>query len=164
MGKFSDAMRRFSVRKKGELDLVARKVVFELSARIIRTSPVDTGRFRANWQYGFGVQPAGTLDATDPGGDATLNAIVEKVTQGKGVHFLVNNLPYARVLEYGQFPNPPEKGTYVPKGQTKYGFTGPGYVQRSEGGYSKQAPRGMVRVAGEEVANDLRRIADEVMR
>lgn len=164
MGSFSDSIRRFSVRKKAEHDAVVRKVVFDLSYRVLKSSPVDTGRFRANWQYGYGVQPMGELNTTDlsQGGSATHQNIVGQITKGKGIHYLVNNLPYAEVIEYGRFPNPPEKGTYVKGGQTKYGITGPGYVQRSEGGFSKQAPAGVARLALEEVSNDLRRIADEV--
>lgn len=144
--------------------MVVRKVVFEMTALVLKGSPADTGRFRANWQYGYGVQPEGELNETDTsqGGQATSNRIAGQVTKGAGVHYLVNNLPYAEVIEYGYYPDPVELGTYVKDGQSKYGITGPGYVQRSEGGFSKQAPHGVVRIAMEEVSDNLRRIADEV--
>lgn len=161
---FADSIRRFVVQTKAQQDQVVRKVVFELATRVLLASPVDTGRFRANWQYGYGIQPEGELDAYDlsEGGVNTRDGIVGQIERGVGIHYLVNNLPYAEVIEYGYYPNPPEKGTYVKKGTTKYGITGPGYVQRSEGGFSKQAPRGVARIAYEEVANDLARIAEEV--
>lgn len=150
-------MREFTLKKKADHDAIVRKVIFDLATIIIRESPVDTGRFRANWQYGFGVQPQGELDAFDTSsrGQQTVDQIAGSVTTGAGVHYLVNNLPYAEVLEYGLYPDPVAFGTYVRAGQNKYGIKGPGYVQRSEGGYSKQAPYGMVRIAVEQVSSAL---------
>lgn len=161
---FSDSMRAFADAKGAELDKVVRKTVFDLSANVLKLSPVDTGRFRANWQYGFGVQPEGTLEATDrsSGGQQTAARIAGQVTQGAGVHYLVNNLPYAEVIEYGYYPDPPEHGTYVPRGKSKYGITGPGWVQRSEGGFSRQAPYGVARISVEFAESKLREYAGSV--
>jgi len=164
MGAFANSIRAFALKKKADHDAVVRKVVFDLSTKVIKASPVDTGRFRANWQYGYGVKPEGTLDAVDlsSDGSSTRDDIAGQVTKGAGVHYLVNNLPYAEVLEYGYYPDPPKYGTYLKKGVSKHGYTGPGYMQRSAGGFSKQAPRGMVGISVMDVANDLQRIAQEV--
>lgn len=165
MGAFSDSIRKFVADTKTEQDQIVRKVLFELSTRVLMRSPVDTGRFRANWQYGYGVQPEGALedsyDLSENGVD-TRDGIVGQIERGVGIHYLVNNLPYAEVIEYGYYPNPPEKGTYVKKGVSKYGITGPGYVQRSAEGFSKQAPKGVARITFEEVANELSEIVKEV--
>lgn len=50
--------------------------------------------------------------------------------------FFTNNLPYANTAEYGGYPNPVETGTW----------TGNKYQKLSAGGYSRQAPNGMVRI------------------
>lgn len=49
--------------------------------------------------------------------------------------YIENNLPYINTLEYGGYPDPVKKGTYE---------KGTGYVIKSRGGFSKQAPHGMV--------------------
>lgn len=164
MGRFADSVRRYMAESSAQRDLFVRKVIFDASATILRRSPVDTGRFRANWQYGFGVQPGGVLDAEDlsKDGSETARKIADQVAKGVGVHFIVNNLPYAEVIEYGKYPDPVEKGTYVKAGQTKYGITGPGYVQRSADGFSKQAPAGVLRITYEEIANDLAKHLREI--
>lgn len=61
------------------------------------------GRFRGNWQYGFGSRPSGELDVTDKTGSATttrINAGIEAAPT-IGVHFLTNNVPYAQRIENG---------------------------------------------------------------
>ena len=161
---FASSIRKFVVDTKAQQDMAVRRVMFNAFTMVLKASPVDTGRFRANWQYGYGVQPTGVIDATDLSGDgaSTRDALGSQVTKGIGVHYLVNNLPYAEVIEYGYYPNPVAKGTYVPAGQTKYGITGPGYAKRSEGGFSKQAPAGVLRITYEQLADDLGKIANEV--
>ena len=56
----------------------------------------------------------------------------------ESMYWIYNNLEYIHVLEFGLFPTPVKKGTRIPGG---------GYEIRSEGGFSKQAPGGMVRLA-----------------
>lgn len=160
---FSSSIRRFVADTKAQQDVVVRKLIFNAATIVLERSPVDTGRFRANWQYGYGVQPTGELSDTDlsANGTATRDRIAGQVEKGVGVHYLVNNLPYAEVIEYGYYPDPVQKGTYVAKDRTKYGITGPGYVQRSEGGFSKQAPAGVLRITYEELANSLSRALRE---
>lgn len=92
------------VRKaKGNLNAVGRKVVLDLGTRVILRSPVKTGRFRANWQYGESARPRGVLIDVDKNGTATIRKLTGAVgpeAMGK-VHWLTNNLPYARRLEDG---------------------------------------------------------------
>ena len=113
---------KFVEKANGRVDLVVQKVLSDICESIVAMTPVDTGRCRDNWQYGAGQMPTGV----DPGGN-NLGAISEaKVNQ---THYFVNNLPYAVVLEYGLYPNPPKKG-----------------AGKTVGGFSTQAPAGMVRV------------------
>lgn len=88
----------------GDAEQAVRRIVLEVWGRIIVRSPVDTGRFRANWIYsvnatvGGVVQVSGTTEApAAPAEPPTLPAgqVLERV------HFIQNNLPYARRLEDG---------------------------------------------------------------
>jgi hypothetical protein len=70
---------------------------------VIKKSPVDTGLFKGNWQYGVGEMPTGQLDIYDESGKGTqvhLMGKVPKEAAGK-LHYLVNNLPYSIRLENG---------------------------------------------------------------
>jgi len=99
----------------------------KLFSAVIKSSPVDTGRFRANWLCA-GVTPVpSVVDMTDKTGASATSEMVGYINSAKGqmVFTLANNLPYAHMLEYGGYPG-----------------DGPNTV----GGFSKQAPQGFVRV------------------
>ena len=68
------------------------------------------GHFRANNQYGFGSAPTGEVAGVDPDGSATLAAIRAGVYAAPvaGLHFIVNNTPYARALENGHSTQAPQ--------------------------------------------------------
>ena len=137
--------------KKAKLapNAVLRKLSLQLFSAVVLRTPVDTGMLRGNWQVGIGSMPTGTVANPDKTGGRVLQEIASKTAKaewGTSI-FLVNNLPYASVVEYGAYPNPVKRGTYVKAGQTKYGTSGPAWVKRSKGGFSLQAPSGMVRVS-----------------
>ena len=54
---------------KEQAELVAKKITIELFSRVIEKSPVDTGRFRANWNCSIGSPDLSTSQAIDPTGD-----------------------------------------------------------------------------------------------
>jgi hypothetical protein len=67
------------------------------------------GRFRANWHLSIDVIESVTFDEVDPGGQATIAALVSAVsdfTAGQTA-YLINNLPYAILLEYGHSTQAP---------------------------------------------------------
>lgn len=104
MASFSIQVGEFASKTKGKFDTIVRKIMIDISARLVERSPVDTGRFRANWQYGtLQTYPTGTLDALDPTGADTLARIARRVNAeyGAQVHLFINNLPYAVPLENG---------------------------------------------------------------
>lgn len=86
-----------------KMDLAVRKIALELFSRVILKSPVDTGRFRANWQVAIGSIPSGTLELDDRSGTATISKATATTAGVKAgdVIYLVNNLPYAQRLEDG---------------------------------------------------------------
>lgn len=86
-----------------KMDLLVRKVALEMFSKVIMRSPVDTGRFRANWIVGIGSLPPGTLELNDKSGTATIGAATAKAAgvQAGDTIALVNNLPYSQRLEDG---------------------------------------------------------------
>lgn len=102
-GTFEIDIARFVAKAKGNVDLVVRKISLDIFKRVIIKSPVDTGRFRGNWQVQIGSIPAGTLELEDKSGTATVAKVTAETLGLKAgeIIYLVNNLPYARRLEYG---------------------------------------------------------------
>ena len=122
MSAFELDIARFVEKAKDKADLVVRKVSLEMFKRVIQKSPVDTGRFKSNWQAAIGSVPKGTLGLddsithkggreTDRGaahrfeaaGAASFTRVNQVALNGKAgdVIYLVNNLSYANALEYG---------------------------------------------------------------
>jgi len=78
-----------------------RAVALQTFSNIIQASPVDTGRFRANWQATINAPASNTLNTTQ---STVANISVTKATQQYKIDkvlFLTNNLDYAERLEYG---------------------------------------------------------------
>lgn len=113
---FSLQIERWSNNAKAKMDVIVRKLALDMFSGVVLMSPVDTGRFRGNWQVRIGTIPTGyNVNTFDKSGQKVIQAIQSEVQQYKAgqVIYLVNHLPYARALEFG---------------------------------HSKQAPNGMVRV------------------
>ena len=90
---------------KNRIDVVLKKVTFDLGVSIIILSPVDEGRFRDNWQIGINNDPDSVLEKIR-GRDATIKALESEIKKVKGGDeiFFVNNLSYAEKLEEGWSP------------------------------------------------------------
>lgn len=83
---------------------------------VVNKSPVDTGRFKGNWNVSFSAPDATITDKVDPSGGAT-------ISEGS-----------ATLVTYASFENLP----------TIHLTNGLPYSERLEDGYSGQAPGGMV--------------------
>lgn len=89
---------------------LVRGTLLGLTSRIIKRSPVDTGRFRNNWQATTNAPATGQVQGQDKTGNKAADAArtaVNKLEMGQDF-FLSNNLPYAHRLEFGwskQAPN-----------------------------------------------------------
>lgn len=129
MGDFTLDIAKFVDKAKGNADLVVRKVTLEMFKKIVIKSPVDTGRFKSNWQAAVGTVPRGTLGLADSvthgedgkerargaardaaAGSAAFARVNAVALSGKAgdVIYLVNNLHYANALEYGHSSQAPE--------------------------------------------------------
>lgn len=118
MGDFSVDVGRFVKTAKDKADKATGMIAHDLCRRVIEKTPVDEGTLRRSWTMG---------ENTSGGNDPLSYAITMKFGETR---YLVNNQPYAKVVEYGGYPNPPKGG----KGKTI-------------SGYSTQAPAGMVRIS-----------------
>lgn len=101
-GSFGADLSRFIQHCDGNIDKAHRMAVVLVSQGTVMGSPVRSGRFRANWQFGK-VLPQGEISSLDTSGAATIARIAGQVTSVKagGEVWIVNNLPYAGKLEYG---------------------------------------------------------------
>jgi len=129
---FSIPMAQLAEKMKEDLNTVVRKATLNTFSAVAKRTPVDTGRLRGNWNAS-----QGTINTSTTPTAAAARAMVEAERAASfepgGVAYFANSLPYARVVEYGEYPNPPKKG----KGKTV-------------GGFSKRSPQGMVRVTAAE--------------
>ncbi|MGR2681544.1 hypothetical protein [Chromobacterium haemolyticum] len=103
MGQFSVDLTRIVAKAKGNMDVVARKIVFEAFNKVVLKSPVDTGAFRNSWTVGFGALPVAMARVpTQSGIDAHADVARVLTTEIVGVNaWLVNPMPYGVKLEYG---------------------------------------------------------------
>lgn len=100
---FTADISKFVAKANGNVDQVVRKVTLDLARSVVLKSPVDTGRFRANWVFGVGAINTQTTDAVDKGGQGTLSQLAASIGASKagGQTYISNSLPYAERLEYG---------------------------------------------------------------
>lgn len=156
---FEAVVARFQKRVVDRVDAVVRKIALDALREIVLATPVDTGRARGNWIVTLDAPAKHSTLLRDPGGGRAIaegtDVIMGKAGGRDVTIYIINNLVYIRVLEFGLYPNPPKRGTYVPSGKTRYGVTGPGWARRSVGGFSRQAPRGMVRVTVQRIRSQM---------
>jgi hypothetical protein len=133
--KFRGDIKRFITKSNAVLDKYAKAVVLNLDKSMVMKSPVDTGRFRANWNIGIGSVDSNTSDATDISGSGAISKAVAELNSFKvngQIIYITNSLPYAYRLEYE--------------------------------GWSSQSPQGMVRITLAELSGILRQAAYEVKK
>ena len=96
--------------------VVQAKVALDVFNGVIKRSPVDTGRFRANWMLTVGEQPSDAYDASAGGTSrrpSSANQALASAVSLTGLEigqaiWITNNTPYGIVLEAGhsdQAPN-----------------------------------------------------------
>ena len=108
-GGFAESLAAFAEQAKEAIDDVFREVVIEIGTSVIRLSPVDTGRFKGNWQFTVGAPSSQSLDTFDKSGHETIAALVAEVSKLEAgqVAYIVNNLVYGVPLEYGHSDQAP---------------------------------------------------------
>lgn len=120
---------------------IQRKLALQAIERVVQKTPVDSGLARGNWHTTLGVKSAAVTSNADKSGARAIaagGAVAARFTD-LGRLWVTNNLPYIEVLELGGF-TPKNPG---PSKDPRKGRKGRVLVQ---GGYSVQAPNGMVAV------------------
>lgn len=128
MADFMDTINRWVEETETNLDDILQTIVIKVGESVIRLSPVDTGRFRGNWQLSLDRGSDSSLLRYDQSGQQTINAlasIATSFTAGQ-VAYIQNHVLYGNDLEYGLYNGPTKKVT--------------------DEGFSRQAPAGMVRI------------------
>lgn len=114
MGDFAAKIRAFAEKTDRLTTGVAIMSINELFQNVVKRTPHDTGRARANWQIGIDELPPDTfVNDTDKTGEKTCakigQTLLSRFDKTTRLAVLQNNLVYIRPLEYGhsqvQAPN-----------------------------------------------------------
>lgn len=124
MGSFTTQLKRQAETIKQKQNLAIRKVALELYRNVQSKTPVDSGQLRRSWTVALNGYPSNYNGDDQAIAQATFNDVI----------VIATNKPYAPVVEYGLYPNPPKTPT-----------------SKTANGYSIQAPKGMVRVSVQEI-------------
>lgn len=103
MGEFALSLAAFAKEAPEHARTVVRKVSQDVLTKVVLRSPVDTGRFRANWATSFGAPSFRVTADKDPTGQGAIlrgSATIQRA-YGEMDIFITNSLPYAIPLEYG---------------------------------------------------------------
>ncbi len=164
---------------KREIPAAARRfvlaIVFEVINRVILRTPVETGRLRGAWIMSIGSDPSTAPTTITTGRDviAAARSVAQSAATPYSLYVFGNNVVYAEVVDQGGFvPANPENS---PKANARRAAQRSSNAKRRaraidaaargigrrgadagvplvSGGYSLQAPRGMVTISLEEVA------------
>lgn len=95
-----------AARAKFKIDssILLRKIALDLYAEIIRRTPVDTGRARANWNLSINHPDITTTAST--GIPSSVN-ISPSLLKNLPDIYISNGLPYVRELEFGRSDQAP---------------------------------------------------------
>ena len=124
--ELNKALAKHKEKTNADINKAIRVATISVWGNILRLTPVDTGRARSNWFVGMSVGNM-TSDRTNDKGAGYIAKELPKNLLNKKV-FLYNNLPYIEKLEFGGYGSNDTEKTNTQ-------------------GFSKLAPKGMVRVS-----------------
>ena len=110
---FSFQIKREFAEQVGDARELVALIALTAVRGVVMKSPVDTGRFKGNWNVGIAQPDETTTETVDPSGGSTITEADSRLQayeafQGFPVVHISNNLPYAARLEdgySGQAPN-----------------------------------------------------------
>ncbi len=95
--------KNISNKNKKKMLGAVKKTIKLIGKDVIKKSPVDTGRFKSNWNSSLNA-PDLTIDLQSGAG---LTEVASKLKVGD-VFYFTNNLPYALALEFGHSNQAPQ--------------------------------------------------------
>lgn len=104
---FSGDIKKWTEKTERAATFVFRGTALDIFSKVILRTPVKTGRLRGNWQCTLNVKASGETN-----GNARSAISKTKATTGKAKItdsiYLMNNLPYASVIENGSSKQAPQ--------------------------------------------------------
>ncbi len=132
--RFDVDLTRFAKRIDVNLGRVVKRTAFRLFDKIVRRTPVDTGRARASWDMSVG----------SPGGHVQLEIPRDrKLSPSQATSTAMSH----RLSDYG-----------IERLEPIYIYNNVEYIGKLEYGHSRQAPHGMVQVSLAEVETEMNQI------
>jgi hypothetical protein len=113
------------------VNLVRRKITLDIFSGVVKRSPVDEGYFRGSHNVSVRQKDYRKPKSPIPKGkrEVARGLLGLNDLDLKSVIYITSNLPYSETIELGLYPNPPASGD-----------------DKTVGGFSRQAPRGVYRV------------------
>lgn len=100
---FAESLAKQCERAGQKAEMVVRHMALSLQQNMVEMSPVDTGRFKGNWQAGVGQINRDTSASDDASGSGAIvrtQQVLSGWKPGQTI-WLTNSLPYAQRLENG---------------------------------------------------------------
>lgn len=129
MADFAAQIKAFRDKTLRTVDTVVQEATVNVSTALVERTPIDKTALRANWQFTVG-SPGGESDYSlrdlSPNGSETSGALAEQIraVPAGGVTYVVNNLDYMLMIEYGLYSSGPRS-------------------RKTINGFSTQAPAGV---------------------
>ena len=144
-----DDVKKMMNKSKDDANTKIKGVYFAGLSNIIAATPADQGLHRNAWFLSVRAASVKTRKLKNKGGVNSINQLYKmpESVLGKKIYF-TNNAPAISLLEYGGYPSPVKKGSYIKKSKS--------YQILSINGFSKQAPGGWVRSTLISMSNKIR--------
>lgn len=110
MADFFDTISQWVEETEQAIDNTLQTLTIMVGETLVNLSPVDTGRFKGNWQLSIGDTTGASLIREDKSGFATINEMRSKVggfTAGQ-IAYIQNYVLYGYDLEYGSSKQAPD--------------------------------------------------------
>lgn len=110
MDNFMDVINGWIEETEEKIDDILQTIVLKIGNSVVTLSPVDTGRFKGNWQLAIDSTTSASLLREDPEGYATLADMARTVnsfTAGQ-IAYIQNHVLYGYDLEYGSSKQAPD--------------------------------------------------------
>lgn len=96
---FNKAFAALIKKTEKSVEEVVKDTVMDLTVNLVLRSPVDTGKFRGNWNTSFNQPNYNTVGDVENNSVERAVKVVERYQLGDTV-YITNSLPYAARLEY----------------------------------------------------------------
>lgn len=105
MSNFALDLRKFAKKAGNNAESVVKKVALDLTYSVVEMSPVDTGRFKNNWNLAIASINRNTNSTDDS--NVRANSSILSYKLGETI-YISNSLPYAQRLEDGYSKQAPQ--------------------------------------------------------